>query len=179
MQGLTLDEIVDTKRQPFQSRTNLCSIQQSEDITRLTHILNFNPTAIKVSSSDVQNKMTRLNTKLLPAPQFRCLSLPDNYVTIAFFNVKSIVAKLVDIHTAYIKITALKLPILSVFVRHGMAWHGMAWLSASQSSLAITDDQVVVRCDGQTGDNKGGSMIVFLFICSLVKHVYSHPIELK
>ena len=30
----------------------------------------------------------------------------------------------------------------------------MAWLSASQSSPAIIDNQIVVRCDRQTGDNR-------------------------
>ena len=83
------------------------------------HILNFNPRAIK-ASSDVRNEMARLYSKLLPdVPQLQCLSLPDNCVTVALLNVRSIVAKLADIQLD----KCLKAANVICFVRHGLLYH--------------------------------------------------------
>ena len=84
VQGLTLDEIVvDMKGGRFSLGQAYVAFSRVKTLQGL-HILNFNPKAIK-ASSDVQNEMKRLNSKLLPVPQFQYLSLPDKYVTIAFF----------------------------------------------------------------------------------------------
>ena len=111
------------------------------------HILNFNPKAIK-ASTDVLNEMTRLNTKLLrPAPPLRFLSLHETHITVCLLNVRSLVAKLADIeHDIYLKAADV------VCFRE-------TWLTASQASPSIVNDQVAVRCDRQTGDNKGGTLI--------------------
>ena len=97
--------------------------------------MNFIPRAIK-ASSDVQIDMARLYNKLLPdVPQLQLLSLPDNYVTVALLNVRSIVAKLADIQLD----KCLKAANVICFCE--------TWLTVSQSSLSILDNQVVVRCD--------------------------------
>ena len=146
VQGLTLDEIVvDMKGGRFSPGQAYVAFSKVKTLQGL-HILNFNPRAIK-ASNDVQNEMKRLNSKLLPVRQFRCLSLPDKYVTIAFLNVRSIIAKLADIQQD----NCLKAANIVCFCE--------TWLSASQSSPAIIDNQFVARCDRQTGDNKGGAMI--------------------
>lgn len=99
--------------------------------------MNFNPKAIK-TSNDVQNEMTRLNNKLLPdVPQLQCLSVPNNYITIAWLNVRSLVVKLADIQD-----TCLKAASVVCFCE--------AWLTASQPSPDTLDNQVVVRCDRKT-----------------------------
>ena len=61
------------------------------------NIVNFNVTAIK-TSTDVENEMLRLKNKLLqPVPEFKCISLSNNYVTLSLLNVRSIIAKMPDI----------------------------------------------------------------------------------
>ena len=72
------------------------------------HIINFTATAIK-ASTDVQNEITRLNTKLLPTmPQLQCQSLSSSHVTIALLNVRSIVPKLPDIAAdSYLKCASI------------------------------------------------------------------------
>ena len=49
------------------------------------HILNFNPLSIK-KSTDVQNEMVRLNTRLLQTASICC---PNSSVVIALLNVRS------------------------------------------------------------------------------------------
>ena len=56
------------------------------------HIINFNAKAIK-ASQDVKDERLNKN-QLSPLPMFTC---PDNYISIALLNVRSLVAKLPDI----------------------------------------------------------------------------------
>lgn len=61
------------------------------------HIVNFNAASIK-TSTNVENEMSRLNSKLLqPVPELKCLSLPNNYVTLSVLNVRPINTKQADI----------------------------------------------------------------------------------
>ena len=144
VQGLTLDEIVvDMKGGHFGPGQAYVAFSRVKKI----HGLHINSKAIK-ASSDVQSEMARLNNKLLPClPKLQCLSLPRNYVTISLLNVRSIVAKLVDIEEDMF----LKAADILCFCE--------TWLTASQPSPNILNNQIVVRCDRQTGNNKGGTMI--------------------
>ena len=66
VQGLTLDEIVvDMKGGHFNPSQAYVAFSRVKELQGL-HILNFNSKTIK-TSSDVQNEMTRLNSKLLPS----------------------------------------------------------------------------------------------------------------
>ena len=147
VQGLTLDKIVvDMKGGRFSPGQAYVAFSRVKTLHGI-HILNFNAKAVK-SSSDVQDEMARLNNKLLPRiPQLKCLSLPDNYVKICLLNVRSLIAKLADIEQDM----CLKAANVLCFCE--------TWLTATQSSPSILSDQVVVRCDRQTGNNKGGTMI--------------------
>ena len=111
------------------------------------HILNFNSKAIK-ASSDVQNEMTRLNNNLLrPPPQMQFLSLPETYITVCLLNVRSLVAKLADIEQdLYLKAA-------------NVVCFCETWLTASQASPKVLDSHVIMRCDRETGDNKGGTIV--------------------
>ena len=147
VQGLTLEQIVvDMKGGRFSPGQAYVAFSRVKTLQGL-HILNFNPKAIK-ASTDVQNEMIRLNNKLLPsATPLQFLSLPENYITICLLNVRSLVAKLTDIEQdMYLKAT-------------NIVCFCETWLTASQTSPSILNDQVVVRCDRQTSDNKGGTMI--------------------
>ena len=75
------------------------------------------------------------------------LSLPSNYVTISLLNVRSLVAKLADIEQDMCHKAANVLCFCET------------WLTASQASPNILSHQVAARCNKQTGDNKGGTMI--------------------
>ena len=147
VQGLTLDEIVvDMKGGRFSPGQAYVAFSRVKTLPGL-HILNFNSKAIK-ASNDVQSEMSRLNNKLLPClPQMQCLSLPSNYVTISLLNVRSLVAKLADIEQDM----CLKAADVLCFCE--------TWLTASQASPRLQGYQNVIRCDRQTGNNKGGTMI--------------------
>ena len=147
VQGLTLDKIVvDMKGGRFSPGQAYVAFSRVKTLQGL-HILNFNSKAIK-ASSDVQNEMTRLNNKLLPpSPPLQFLSLPETYITVCLLNVRSLIAKLADIEQdVYLKAA-------------NVVCFCETWLTASQASPSIVNDQVAVRCDRQTGDNKGGTMI--------------------
>ena len=159
VQGLTLNEIVvDMKGGRFSPGQAYVAFSRVKTLQSL-HILNFNAKAIK-ASSDVQNEMIRLNNKLLPLiPQLQCLSLCNNYVTICLLNVRSIVAKLPDIQQD----ECLRNATVLCFCE--------TWLSASQPSPSVLDNQMAVRCDRQTGSNKGGTMI---YVSSDTQKLRSH-----
>ena len=144
VQGLTLNEIVvDMKGGRFTSGQAYVAFSRVKTLHGL-HILNFNAKSIK-SNSDVQNEMARLSKKLLPpTPQLQFLSLPNNYVTIALLNVRSLAAKLPDIEQDMCLRAANVLE---------------TWLTTSQASPTILTDQMVIICDRQTSNNKGGTMI--------------------
>ena len=111
------------------------------------HILNFNAKAIK-KSIDVENEMVRLNAnQLQPVPQVQCKSTSVSHITIALLNIRSLVAKLPDIKADNSLMSASILCFCET------------WLSASQPSPVIFDDQIHVRCDKITCENKGGVMI--------------------
>ena len=80
-------------------------------------------------------------------PRLQYLSLPSNYVTISLLNVRSIVAKLADIEHD----VCLKAANVLCFCE--------TWLTASQPSPNILNHQIAGRCDRQTNENKGGTMI--------------------
>ena len=147
MQGLTLNEIVvDMKGGHFSPGQAYVAFSRVKTLHGL-HILKFNAETIK-SSSDVQNEIARLTNKLLPpTPQLQFLSLPHNYVTICLLKVRSLVAKLPNIEQDMCLRTANVLCFCET------------WLTASQTSPSILSDQMVIRCDRQTGNNKGGTVI--------------------
>lgn len=147
VQGLTLDEIVvDMKGGRFNPGQAYVAFSRVKTLEGL-HILNFNPTAIKVSDK-VQEEMLRLNTKLLqPVPELQCLSLPDSYVTIALLNVRCIAAKLPDLEQD----SSLKCASILCFCE--------TWLSSNQPSPVVQHNQLRLRCDRTLGNHKGGTMI--------------------
>ena len=144
VQGLTLDEIVvDMKGGRFSPGQAYVAFSRVKMLQGL-HILNFNVSAIK-KSNEVQNEMVRLQTKLLPtAPK---VQYHDNHVTIALLNVRSIIAKLPDIA----RDNGLQCANILCFCE--------TWLTASQPSPIVQDNQIAIRCDRASGDNKGGVMI--------------------
>ena len=147
VQRLTLDKIVvDMKGGHYSPGQAYVAFSRVKTLQGL-HVLNFNPKAIK-ASSDVQNEMTRLNNKLLPsAPQLQFLSLPETYITICLLNVRSLITKLADIEQ-------------DIYLQAAnVVCSCETWLTASQASPSIVNYQVAVRCDRQSGDNKGGTMI--------------------
>ena len=68
-------------------------------------------------------------------------------MTIALLNIRSIVAKLADTEQDM----CLKAANILCFCE--------TWLTQSQTSLNILNDQVTIRCDRLTYNNKGGTMI--------------------
>ena len=144
VQGLTLDDIViDMKGGRFSPGQAYVAVSRVKTLQGL-HILNFNEKAIK-KSVDVENEMTRLKSKLLPQPQHATVS--NSHVTIALLNVRSIVAKLPDIAQD----DSLKCASILCFCE--------TWLTASQPSPIVQPNQIALRCDRASGDNKGGVMI--------------------
>ena len=108
------------------------------------HILNFTSKAIK-KSIDVENEMLRLNSNLVhPMPDV----LNDPYhLIIALLNVRSIMAKLPDIHAD----KNLRSASILCFCE--------TWLNRSQPTPVLLDDQIDIRCDRVTYENKGGVLI--------------------
>ena len=145
VQGLTLDEIVvDMKGGRFSPGQAYVAFSRVRTLNGL-HILNFNAKAIK-KSSDVENEMVRLSTNLLqPVPEVSRDSSSD--VTIALLNVRSILTKLPDIRAD----KSLRSASVLCFCE--------TWLNASQPSPVLLDDQIDIRCDRVTCDNKGGVLI--------------------
>ena len=144
VQGLTLDEIVvDMKGGRFSPGQAYVAFSRVKTLAGL-HILNFNNKAIK-KSIDVENEMLRLNSNLLqPLPEV----LSDPYhLTIALLNVRSIVAKLPDIHADKNLRSASTLCFCET------------WLNPSQPTPVLVDDQIDIRCDRMTCENKGGVLI--------------------
>ena len=144
VQGLTLDEIVvDMKGGRFSPGQAYVAFSRVKTLAGL-HILNFNNKAIK-KSIDVENEMLRLNSNLLqPLPEV----LSDPYhLTIALLNVRSIVAKLPDIHADKNLRSASTLCFCET------------WLNASQPTPVLLHDQIDIRCDRMTCENKGGVLM--------------------
>ena len=141
VQGLTLDEIVvDMKGGRFNPGVAFSRVKTLDGL----HILHFNSKAIK-KSIDVENEMVRLNSNLLPpVPEVVC---NPSHVTFALLNVRSIVAKLPDIradkHLSFASILCFCETLLN----------------PSQLSPILLDDQIDIRCDRVTCENKGGVLI--------------------
>ena len=144
VQGLTLDEIVvDMKGGRFSPGQAYVAFSRVRTLEGL-HILNFNPKAIK-KSIDVQNEMVRLSSNLLqPLPEVSCDS---SQVTLALLNVRSILAKLPDIRAD----KSLRSASILCFCE--------TWFNASQPSPVLIDDQIDIRCDRVTCENKGGVLM--------------------
>ena len=144
VQGLTLDDIVvDMKGGRFSPGQAYVAFSRVKSLQGL-HILNFNPKAIK-ASDDVKVEMQRLNENLLsPIPVFAC---PDNHITIALLNVRSIIPKVPDIHHD----DSLQSAAIICFTE--------TWLTHRQASPTLADTHTVLRCDRMSDDNKGGVMI--------------------
>ena len=144
VQGLTLDEIVvDMKGGRFSPGQAYVAFSCVKTLAGL-HILNFNNKAIK-KSIDVENEMLRLNSNLLqPLPE-----VPSDpyHLTIALLNVRSIVAKLPDIYAD----KNLRSASILCFCE--------TWLNASQPTPVLLHDQIDIRCDRMTCENKGGVLM--------------------
>ena len=80
--------------------------------------------------------------KTIPKLQFH-----DNHHTIALLNVRSITAKLPDIACD----SNLKYASILCFCE--------TWLTPPQPSPVVQSNQIAIRCDRASGDNKGGVMI--------------------
>ena len=80
-------------------------------------------------------------------PELKCISLPNHYVTLSLLNVRSIIAKLPDI----LQDNSLKHASILCFCE--------TWLTPSQQTPIVQNNQVAMRCDRASGDNKGGTMI--------------------
>ena len=145
MQGLTLDEIVvDMRGGRFSPGQAYVAFSRVKTLQGL-HILNFDRRVIK-KSIDVENEMVRLSGNLLqPVPQVSHNS--SSHLTIALLNVQSILAKLPDI-TADNHLRSASVLCFSE-----------TWLNASQPSPVLLDDQIDVRCDRITCENRGGVLI--------------------
>lgn len=108
------------------------------------HILNFNEKAIK-KSNDVLKKMVRLNANILPSvPDIVC---DPACLTIALLNVRSILHQVPDITSDKTLSSANILCFCET------------WLSGSQCSPVLRPDQMHIRCDRVTCENKGGVMM--------------------
>jgi hypothetical protein len=142
---LTLDEIVvDMKGGRFNPGQAYVAFSRVKTLAGL-HIVNFNSKAIK-KSIDVENEMFRLNSNLLqPVSQVTCD--PSSHVTIALLNVRSILAKLPDITADH----SLRCASILCFCE--------TWLNASQPSPVLLDNQIDIRCDRVTCENKGGVLL--------------------
>ena len=145
VQGLTLDEIVvDMRGGRFSPGQAYVAFSRVKTLQGL-HILNFDRRVIK-KSIDVENEMVRLSGNLLqPVPQVSHNS--SSHLTIALLNVQSILAKLPDI-TADNHLRSASVLCFSE-----------TWLNASQPSPVLLDDQIDVRCDRITCENRGGVLI--------------------
>ena len=103
--------------------------------------------------------MVRLNTNLLhPLADVSC---DTSHVTIALLNVRSILAKLPDIRAD----NSLR-----------CASFCETWLNASQPSPVLLDDEIDIRCDRVTCENKGG---VLLCVPSHPMYRDLQPVALK
>ena len=144
VQGLTLDEIVvDMRGGRFSPGQAYVAFSRVKTLDGL-HIRNFNPKAIK-KSMDVENEMARLSDNLLqPVP---VVSHDPSCVTVAVLNVRSIVAKLPDIRAD----SNLRSASVLCFCE--------TWLNAAQPSPVLIEDQVDIRCDRVTCENKGGVLM--------------------
>ena len=140
VQGLTLDEIVvDMKGGRLSPGQAYVAFSRVKTLKGL-HILNLNVKAIK-KSIDVENEMVRLNTNLLQqVPEVLCNS--SSHVTIALLNVRLIIAKLPDITAD----NSLRSASILCFCE--------TWLNASQPFPVLVDNQIDIRCDRVTCENK-------------------------
>ena len=147
VQGLTLDEIVvDMKGGQFNAGQAYVAFSRVKTLQGL-HILNFNKSAIK-KSDYVDQEMERLNNNLLsPLPELKFISLKNSHITISLLNVRSINAKIPDILCD----SNMRAANVLCFCE--------TWLSPSQLSPKICDGHIVVRCDRQSDNNKGGVMM--------------------
>ena len=92
--------------------------------------------------------MVRLNTNLLqPMPEMLYEAISVSHITIALLNVRSIVAKLPDVKAD----NSLRSASILCFCE--------TWLNASQLSPVLLDDQIDIRCDRISCENRGGVMI--------------------
>lgn len=144
VQGLTLDEIVidmkDGRFNPGQAYVAFSRVKTLEGL----HILNFNEKAFK-KSNDVANEMVRLNANILPTvPDIVC---DPSCLTIALLNVTSILHQIPDI-------TADK-----TLSSANILCFCETWLNASQCSPVLRPNQMHIRCDKLTCENKGGVMM--------------------
>ena len=147
VQSMSLDEIVvDMKGGRFSPGQAYVALSRVKTLQGL-HILNFNVKSIK-TSIDVENEMVRLNDNLLqPISQVLCDSSSVSYLIVALLNVRSIVAKMPDIKRDSILNSAS----IHCFCE--------TWLNASQVSPLVEPDQIAIRCDRMTCENRGGVMI--------------------
>ena len=89
--------------------------------------------------------MCRLNSNTLqPLPE---VPYEPSHVTFALLNVRSIVAKLPDVKAD----NNLSCANILCFCE--------TWLNASQPTPVLLDDQVDIRCDRMTNENRGGVLI--------------------
>ena len=146
VQGLTLNEIVvDMKGGRFSPGQAYVAFSRVKTLAGL-HILHFNPKAIR-KSIDVEHEMVRLNSNLLQPRALPEVSCDSSHVTIALLNVRSIVPKLPNVRAD----NNLRSASILYFCE--------TWLNASQHSPVLLDDQVDIRCDRMTCENKGGVLM--------------------
>ena len=90
--------------------------------------------------------MVRLTSNLLqPVPTVSCD--PFSCITIALLNVRYLLAKLPDVRAD----NSLRSASIECYCE--------TWLNASQPSPVLLDDQIDIRCDRITCENKGRVLI--------------------
>ena len=144
VQGLTFDQIVvDMKGSRFNCGQAYVAFSRVKKLEGL-HIVNFNEKAIK-ASQDVKNEMQRLNDNLLsPLPVYVC---PDNHITLALLNVRSLNAKLPDIEYD----DSLTCASILCFTE--------TWLTPQMEIPYVRGNYQAARADRTSGDNKGGVLV--------------------
>lgn len=108
------------------------------------YILNFKASAIK-KSEKIHEEMTRLSCNVLDTS--RALCVPDNNLTIAFVNVRSIMGKVVDIKAD------------TNFTNASIIVFCETRLTPSQGPLDLHDGHVELRC-ARTIDNHHGGVLL-------------------
>ncbi len=147
VQGLTLDEIVvDMKGGRFSAGQAYVAFSRVKKLEGL-RILNFNEKVIK-ASDDVKNEIVRLNKKVMsPLPVYTC---PDDYITIALLNIRSLLPKLLDIEGDDSLVSAC----IFCFTE--------TWLPpAIIDTPSIRGNHGFIRLDNVSGEKKGGVLISY------------------
>lgn len=148
VQGLTLDSIVVDMEgsSRFNSGQAYVAFSRVKTLDGL-YLLGFNPLSIKASEK-VKDEMSRLQNELIDANNLELVHhSPCNETTIAFLNVRSIMAKVEDIKVD----TILQNASILAFCE--------TWLAPNQESPFIRQGHTIFRCDRNFDNTHGGVLL--------------------